>query len=706
MSSKKYHVGLVTVDVGFTYWAMLVQGARDRAVELGIELSFKSVASPGEQLAMIKELSNLALDAFIIGPHDGTDPRLASTVEDIRAMNIPVITTGTEILNAQVTSAIGTNNFKGGGTAATYLINQLGGKGNIILVDAPQQLPRIEGFRQVTDSHPNCQIVFEAQGDWSTASSAQIVREGLSLYPDVSGIYTANDTMALGAVEAVMEMELSDKITVVGFDGLPEALVAIQEGKMGATVNQLPAVIGRLAIDTVWQVLNGESVPSSQIIEAELITTENLQASFIEVVNLLPKVLQGLSTSNKELSTVNTTLEQEIAERKLAETELNNYRHHLEELVANRTQRLEVIASISEKLSAILDLESLLTELVNQIKVNFNYYHTHIYMLDEANENLIVVAGTGEAGVEMKQQSHSIPLSAPTSLVARAARRGEVVRIDNVREAGDWLSNPLLPDTYSEMAVPIIWEGQVVGVLDVQENEIGGLDEGDASLLRSLAGHVAVALTNARLFTRTEQALAEAQAVQQQYIQQAWNKVHKTQNQEYYYDRPGLSSLPEETRLQAEQLAQTKERPTLVALSENGKGPKSLIAPVILGGQTIGAFQLHQTQDDNLTYNWTDDDLTLIETILDQVAQTAENLRLFEETRERFSFEQLVGDVTYRIRQSPNLESLAQTATEVISEVLGASGGSIRIGLADSTQQASNKIHDESQPHNQNGNLS
>ncbi|MCP5085846.1 MAG: GAF domain-containing protein, partial [Rhodobacteraceae bacterium] len=188
---------------------------------------------------------------------------------------------------------------------------------------------------------------------------------------------------------------------------------------------------------------------------------------------------------------------------------------NLEERVAERTQQLEVVATLSGQLSAILDFEQLLTELVNQIGANFHYYHTQIYLLDEAGENLIMTNGTGPAGTQMSRQNHHIPLNAPTNLVARAARSGQVIRADNVREIEDWLPNPLLPDTYAEMAVPIVGKGQVVGVLDVQENKIGGLDEGDANLLRSLAGHVAVALTNARLFEQTRQAQQTAEVAQQ-----------------------------------------------------------------------------------------------------------------------------------------------------------------------------------------------
>ncbi len=194
-------------------------------------------------------------------------------------------------------------------------------------------------------------------------------------------------------------------------------------------------------------------------------------------------------------------------------TQLRELVDSLEQRVRERTHQLEIGASVGERLSAILSLDELLVEVVNQVKKEFDYYHTHIYLLDEQTRNLVLAEGTGEAGVVMKRQSHSIPLNASTSLVAQAARSGEVVSVDNVRETEAWLPNPLLPDTYTEMAVPIIREGQVVGVLDVQDDEIGGLDEGDANLLRSLAGHVAVALTNARLFEENQTTLKETETL-------------------------------------------------------------------------------------------------------------------------------------------------------------------------------------------------
>ena len=180
----------------------------------------------------------------------------------------------------------------------------------------------------------------------------------------------------------------------------------------------------------------------------------------------------------------------------------------LEEKVSDRTHQLEVVATLSSRLNAILNVDQLLSELVIQVQNNFAYYHTQIYVLDEEDEKFVLAAATGEAGKKMIQERYSIPLSASVSLVARAARRSEVVSIENVYEIEDWLPNENLPDTRSEMAVPIIREGKVVGVLDVQEDTVGGLDEGDANLLRSLTGHIAIAITNAQLYD-TQIRLAE-----------------------------------------------------------------------------------------------------------------------------------------------------------------------------------------------------
>jgi GAF domain-containing protein/HAMP domain-containing protein len=348
----------------------------------------------------------------------------------------------------------------------------------------------------------------------------------------------------------------------------------------------------------------------------------------------------------------------------------------LEQRVVGRTQRLEMLATLSERLTAILDFEQLLTELVNQVKERFDYYHAHVYILDESRQDLVMAAGAGQAGAEMKAQGHHIPLNASTSLVARAARSSEIVWVDDVREAEDWLPNPLLPDTYAEMAVPIILEGQMVGVLDVQEDEIAGLDEGDANLLRSLANQVAVAIRNARLF-------AEARAAQELYLEQSWEKTRiAPASGQYLYVRPGATLLDETKRqamTEARRQALAQSRPAVVAPNDGSSEGKSLVAPINLRDKTIGVLQLHAASGGDQT--WSKDDLALVEAVVDQLVQTADNLRLFEETRERAGREQTIREITDKLRAAPNLDALLETAARELGQRLGVRHTVLELGI-------------------------
>ena len=178
----------------------------------------------------------------------------------------------------------------------------------------------------------------------------------------------------------------------------------------------------------------------------------------------------------------------------------------LEEQLEGRAKKFEVVMDISQRLSAILDLNALMAEVVTVTKETFNYYHSHFYMLDEQGENMVVVEGYGQAGVEMKRRGHKIPLSARQSLVARAVRERSVVRVGNVRSDPTWLPNPILPETHCEMAVPVILGDEVVGVLDVQSERIDGLTLDDEMTLQALANQVAITVHTTRLFTQMQQA--------------------------------------------------------------------------------------------------------------------------------------------------------------------------------------------------------
>jgi nitrate/nitrite-specific signal transduction histidine kinase len=197
----------------------------------------------------------------------------------------------------------------------------------------------------------------------------------------------------------------------------------------------------------------------------------------------------------------------------------------LEQRVAARTNALTTSAAITRRLASVTDPRQLAIEVVEQVQSAFNYYHAHIYFLDESTGDLIMAGGTGEAGAAMLARGHKIQKG--RGLVGRAADTNTPVLVPDVSVTEDWLPNPLLPDTKSELAVPISSGRQVLGVLDVQQNMVDGLGEEDVQLLQSLAGQVAISLQNARTFEE-----ARARADLESMINTIGQKIQRTTTME------------------------------------------------------------------------------------------------------------------------------------------------------------------------------
>ncbi|MBN1218603.1 MAG: GAF domain-containing protein [Anaerolineae bacterium] len=198
-----------------------------------------------------------------------------------------------------------------------------------------------------------------------------------------------------------------------------------------------------------------------------------------------------------ELSKANELLKEEIAERQRLEK-------RVQDSLRRRARQVQTVTEVAQEIAATPNLDVLFRQVVNLVQERFGYYHAHVYTLEDGD--LVMQEGTGDAGRKIKESGHKIPLAAKRSLVARAAQTGEPILVPNVYQEQRWLPNPLLPETKSELAAPIKLGSVVLGVLDVQNDKVGSLDEEDQILMMGLCGQIAIAINNRRLEARRQEA--------------------------------------------------------------------------------------------------------------------------------------------------------------------------------------------------------
>lgn len=178
---------------------------------------------------------------------------------------------------------------------------------------------------------------------------------------------------------------------------------------------------------------------------------------------------------------------------------LENARHfdQTQESLEHRRRQVQISTEVAQEIATAPALDDLFRRIVNRVQERFGYYYVQVYTLEEAggpSPYLLLQEGTGSAGGIMKAVKYRIPLAAEKSLIAQAARQGEAVLVNDVSQDPGWLPNALLPETKSEIAVPIKLKAQVLGVLNVQSDTLDGLTQEDQFLLVGLCGQIAVAI--------------------------------------------------------------------------------------------------------------------------------------------------------------------------------------------------------------------
>lgn len=361
-----------------------------------------------------------------------------------------------------------------------------------------------------------------------------------------------------------------------------------------------------------------------------------------------------------------------------ANDELENNRRMLEARVEERTQEIEKqqlraekrsrqfegITRVSKAISATKNLQEALPQIAKVISEQFGFYHIGIFLSDSANLFAVLSASNSEGGNRMLTRGHQLKIG-EQGIVGYVTQTGKPRIALDVGADANYFNNPELPLTHSEMALPLKIEEKVIGALDIQSTDINAFSNEDVEALSTLADQVSLAIQNARLFDQTAKTLAEADAIQRQYLRETWSKLPKEENiSGYRYSIAGTVSLEEETQ----------------AVDRTNK--REISVPIVLRGETIGTLAVQVPKNERVST----DQIDLIKAVAERVALSAENARLFEETTRRAESERIISDIATKIGTSVRTESILRTTASELSHLLDGADIFIKLGINENGQ--------------------
>lgn len=310
------HIGFAISDTRHGAWAFMEQGATEQAQQLGVRLTVLSATSRTEQSRVIREFIRQRVDGLIISSLGDVE----ADCEAGHAAGIPVVTC--EIGNAEKRPSVVCDvrqDLRAGAMLVTeHLLQQIEERDSILHLSAPDSRLRTEGFYQATARRPDVRIV-EAMGDWMPQSSIAAIRAALTANPNIRAIFAHSDWMALDAMHVVEELGCTGQVLIGGVDAIPEALEAIYERKMSATIDGAMQKTGSIAVQTMFQVLNNERVPPFINMPARLVTFEDVTTVAVQQLSIVPRLILALAESN-------------LAQRRLQEETIASQRHIIQEL--------------------------------------------------------------------------------------------------------------------------------------------------------------------------------------------------------------------------------------------------------------------------------------------------------------------------------------------------------------------------------------
>jgi GAF domain-containing protein len=350
--------------------------------------------------------------------------------------------------------------------------------------------------------------------------------------------------------------------------------------------------------------------------------------------------LEDVRATNRELEALSAELEKRV-ELRTSELEESNKRNE------SRASQLEAIANTARTTATAKTLDELLSSITKEVSKRFNFYHVGIFLLDSNKEYAILSAANSEGGQDMLARGHRLKVG-EQGIVGYTTLSGNPRIALDVGDDAVYFNNPDLPETHSEVALPLKFGTEIIGALDIQSMESNAFTQEGVDIFSVLADQISVAIQNTRSLEQAKQALQELKVASRQVTDQEWKGfVETVKTRGYRYD--GIKPEP---------------------LKETAKSiddQESLLLPIQLRGQTIGRLKLRASEKAHI---WTDDEMAIIESTAERVALALESARLLEDAQKRAARETFLSEMSTKLSTSYQLDSILRDTVEDLGETL------------------------------------
>ncbi|MDQ8702788.1 substrate-binding domain-containing protein [Streptomyces sp. LHD-70] len=271
-------VGMSLSTLNNPFFVQMKKGAQAEAEKAGVELTVTDAQNdPSQQANQLQNFSGEGMKSIVVNPVDSD-----AAGPSVRAANkgdIPVIAVDRGVNKAKTTTFVASDNVAGGKQAAKTLAEKLGGKGTVVTLQgtpgASASRERGQGFAEGIKAYPGIKVVAKQPADFDRTKGLDVMTNLMQSHPDIDGVFAENDEMALGAAKA-LGAKAGKSVAVVGFDGTPDGIKAVEAGTLYASVAQQPEQLGRIAVRNAVRAAQGKDVPDDVKVDVKVVTSKNV----------------------------------------------------------------------------------------------------------------------------------------------------------------------------------------------------------------------------------------------------------------------------------------------------------------------------------------------------------------------------------------------------------------------------------------------